>query len=129
MSSATDPFTDPSALVRRAQENVTRAAVEWTPVDAARITECVSALDSAASDLHTVMESFRPEAASANNPEYRQMRADLLALKQSLVGLNRIMDASAAFIRNLPGQHSGETYAAGGQLCTVAVSPMSSVEA
>jgi hypothetical protein len=127
MSSATDP----AALVRRAQENVARAAGEWTPVDASRITECVSALDSAATDLRTVMESFRAEADLTNNPEYSQMRADLLALKRSLAGLSRLMDASAAFVRNLPGSPggAGETYAAGGQLRALALPPTSSVEA
>ena len=127
MSSATDP----AALVRRAQQSVARAAGEWTPVDASRINECVSALDSAASDLRTVMQSFGPEADLTNNSEYSDMRADLLALKRSLAGLNRIMDASAAFVRNLPGSSSGagETYAAGGNLRAFSVPPASSIEA
>jgi hypothetical protein len=130
MSSATDCV----ALVRRAQQNAIRAAGEWTPVDPERVAECVAALDSAAADLRTVMESFQPEASShpeVDNADYGAMRADLFSLKQSLAGLNRLMDASAAFVRNLPGQNTraGESYGAGGHLCSFAVAPVSSVEA
>jgi hypothetical protein len=123
MSSASDL----EALVRRAQQNVARAAGEWTPVDGSRVAECVSALDLAASDLRTVLDSIHPDPSE----DYSEMRTDLLALKRSLAGLGRLMDASAAFIRNLPGQQigAGGSYAAGGRLSAFTAPPASSVEA
>jgi hypothetical protein len=134
MSSAPDSATDIVALVRRAQQNAVRAAGEWKPTDAGRIAECVSALDSVASDLRTAKDTFQPDAPSqprADNPDYSAMRADLLSLKQSLARLNRLIEASAAFVRNLPGQNAraGESYGAGGHLCSVAAPPVSSIEA
>lgn len=84
--------------------------------------------------FETAIETFQPDVLSqpkTDSSNYRAMRADLLSLKQSLAGLNRLMDASAAFVRNLPGQNTraGESYGAGGHLCSFTTPPVSSVEA
>jgi hypothetical protein len=105
-----------SALDRvvQAAERVEKAAGEWNAVDLIEIGECVSALEASAGDLSaafTVLQGYHSSPAG--------LRANLLNLKKSAGRLERLVDASAAFLRSAPGLACDRPvlYQADGAIC------------
>jgi len=124
-------MTRPSSALDRvvqAAERVEEAAGEWNAVDLTVISKCVSALEASAADLSaalTVIQGSDPERHQANPSG---LRANLLNLKKSVGRLERLVDASAAFLRSAPGlacdqpvlYHACQSTAADGVICQVA---------
>jgi hypothetical protein len=114
-------MTPPDAArdrVVQAAERVEKAAGEWNAVDFTLIGECVSALEVSAADLSaafTVLQECRTSPSG--------LRANLLNLKRSTGRLERLVDASAAFLRSAPGLACDQPvlYQADGAICQAAL--------
>lgn len=86
-------------LIVRAERRVKDVADRWNAVDLSRIDSCVSALEASAADLCAadgILKGFPARPGSS-------FRTSVLDLKKAAVRLERLVDASAAFLRSAPG--------------------------
>jgi hypothetical protein len=83
----------------QAEQRVRDVADRWSAVDLSRIGSCVSALEAAATDLCAAKGILKGLPASPGS----LLRTSVLDLKKAAVRLERLIDASAAFLRSAPG--------------------------
>jgi hypothetical protein len=90
--------------IGRARDLVRTAADHWDAASLHSIGNSVSVLESSAGSLTAASEILSGSPETAGN----EMRASLLELKTDAKRLQRLVDASAAFLRHLPGAQSAE---------------------
>lgn len=83
----------------QADQRLKQIAGRWNAVDLSAIGNCVSALEASSTDLCAAAEILKSSPARPGSP----LRANVLDLKQSVARLERLVDASAAFLRSAPG--------------------------
>jgi hypothetical protein len=118
-------MTPPNSALNRvvqAAERVENAAGEWNAVDLTVIGKCVSALEASAGDLSAALTILPGSDLKGYQATRSSLRANLLNLKESVGRLERLVDASAAFLRSAPGLACGQPvlYQADGVICQVA---------
>lgn len=119
-----------------AQQRVREAADRWNAVDLSAICHCCSALERTVADLRDATEMLKRSPAEvtaaeltpaqqASTASRELFRSSLLDLKNAAVRLERLVDASAAFLRSAPGLAGEESgfYQAGGAICRMAPAP------
>jgi hypothetical protein len=111
-----------------AQENIARsgkrvrdAADRWNAVDLFEISQCLSALDHSAADLSDAIGILKESPATAAG----LIRSDIESLRTAALRLERLVDASATFLRLAPGPTGDDDgfYQSGGSLCNSAPPP------
>jgi len=85
--------------IERAEQRVADAADRWNAVDLAAIGSCVSALEASATDLCAAVGILKGLPTGSGS----LLRTNVLDLKRAAVRLERLVDASAAFMRSAPG--------------------------
>jgi hypothetical protein len=102
----------------RAERRVKDVADQWSAVDLSRIGSCVSALEAAATDLCAAKGILKGLPASNGS----LLRTSVLDLQRAAGRLERLVDASAAFLRSAPGLACDRPvlYQAGGSIHQVA---------
>jgi hypothetical protein len=103
------------AKITRSEQRVREVADSWNAVDLAAIAQCLSALDGSAADLsdaHQILKELPATSAGS-------IRSDISSLRASALRLERLVDASAAFLRLVPGfaREDGALYQSGGSIC------------
>ena len=115
--------------VAEALKRVDNAADDWNAVDLTVIAECVSALQASAADLSAALAILqRPGKTGHGATPAGQVRANVINLQKSVGRLERLVDASAAFLRGAPGlacdqpvlYHACRSTAADGVICQAA---------
>ena len=107
--------------IRRARDLVRTAADQWDAASLSTIGNSVSALESSVGSLTAAAGIMNGSHEMAGN----EMRASLLGLKTDADRLQRLVDASAAFLRGLPGAQSAEVqvYEPGGSARLIVAGP------
>ena len=97
-----------------AERRVREAADHWNAVDLSVIGDCIIALESSAVDLSNATEILKISSTAKGNV----IRSKVRDLKKSVSRLERLVDASAAFLRGAPGPGSDDSrlYRAGGSV-------------
>ena len=105
-------MTSAQEQIRRARDLVRTAADQWDAASLSAIGNSVSVLESSVGSLTAASKALNGSQEIAGN----EMRASLLELKTDADRLQRLVDASAAFLRGLPGAQSSdvELYRPGG---------------
>jgi hypothetical protein len=113
--------TSAQEQIRRARDLVRTAADHWDAASLSAIGNSVSALESSVGSLTAATRILDGSQQMAGN----EMRASLLGLKTDADRLQRLVDASAAFLRGLPGAQSSdvELYQPGGSTRLIATEP------
>jgi hypothetical protein len=91
-------------LVCQAQARVQRAAHFWQSANLARIDDCHGALEAAAADLRAVeaiLQSCSASQLRALRPLTQAIKSALLAMKQDIKRLDKVVGASSAFLRGV----------------------------
>jgi hypothetical protein len=98
--------------IHRARDLVRSAADQWDAANLSTIANSVSILESSAGSLTAAFKILH----GAQQVTVNEMRASLLGLKTDADRLQRLVDASSAFLRHLPGAESAdvELYQPGG---------------
>lgn len=101
--------------ITQAERRVRMTADEWNAVDLAAIFRDVAALECSAEDLRDAAEILK----NTPKPDGTPIRSRILELKKSVVRLERLVGASAAFLRSAPGTAREDSgfYQAGGSIC------------
>jgi len=99
--------------IREAERLLGAAAEQWNAVDLRAIGNCLSALEYSATSLraaHRMILQGSPEQAGG------PMRTAVIAIRIDAGRLQRLVDASAAFLRGVPGAEcaDAELYRPGG---------------
>jgi hypothetical protein len=97
-----------------AERRVREAADQWNAVDLSSIGDCVSALERSAADLSDSTELLKTSSTSTGSV----IRSKVHDLKKAVFRLERLVDASAAFLRGAPGSGGVDSslYQAGGSV-------------
>ena len=105
-------MTSAQDQIRRAWDLVRSAADHWDAANLSTIGNSVSVLESSVGSLAAASEILNGSREMAGN----EMRASLLGLRMDADRLQRLVDASAAFLHRLPGAQSAdvELYQPGG---------------
>jgi hypothetical protein len=114
-------MTSAKEQIRRARDLVRTAADQWDAANLSTIANSVSVLESSADSLTAASRILNGPPEIAGN----EMRASLLGLKTDSDRLQRLVDASAAFLRHLPGAQSEdvELYQPGGSTRLIVTGP------
>ena len=114
---------DALGRITLAERRVREAADQWNAVDLAAISRCMSALESSAADLSDATEILKTDSTVTGSV----IRSTVQDLKKAASRLERLVDASAAFLRGAPGPGGFDTmsYRAGGSVFEVELSPAS----
>ena len=114
-------MTSAQEQIRRAQDLVRTAADRWDAVSLPAIGNSVSVLESSVESLTAASGILSAREEMARD----EMRASLLGLKTDADRLQRLVDASAAFLRRLPGVQSSdvELYEPGSSLRPIITGP------
>ncbi len=114
---------DALGRIALAEQRVREAADQWNAVDIAAIGHCVSTLECSAMDLNDAAEILKGSSMETGNV----IRSKVRDLKKAISRLERLVDASAAFLRGAPGLGSDETglYQAGGSVLESNLWPIS----
>ena len=114
-------MTSAQEQIRRARDLVKSAADHWDAANLSAIGNSVSVLESSVGSLNSASEIMNGSPEMAGN----EMRASLLGLKADADRLQRLVDASAAFLRSLPGAQSVdvELYRPGGSTHLIVTGP------
>ena len=109
------------AKIDRSRKRVHDAADCWNAVDLSAISLCLSAMEQSVADLSDAVTILKesPEAAAS------LVRPDVESLRMAALRLERLVDASAAFLRLTPGttRDNDGFYQSGGSLCHTASLP------
>ncbi len=99
--------------VQQAQQLARTATDQWDATDLTKVWNCVLTLETSVNSLTTASGVFH---GSPDTEVARQAQAALLQLQNDAVRLQRLVDAAAAFLRNLPGEAgpAGSSYHPGG---------------
>lgn len=97
----------PDALGRivLAERRVTEAADQWNAVDLSVISRCVGTLECSAADLNDATEILKISPTATGSA----IRSKVHDLKKAVFRLERLVDASAAFLRGAPGPGADAT--------------------
>jgi hypothetical protein len=111
-------MTSAQEQIRRARDLVRSAADQWDPANLSTIGNSVSVLESSVGSLTAASTILHGSPEMAEN----EMRVSLLGLKADADRLQRLVDASAAFLRGLPGAQSADAglYQPGGSTRLIA---------
>ena len=104
--------------ISAAGKYVRTATDSWDATDLGGIGNCVSALEHSAAELTLAGKILNELPLGAG----RQLTAALIALKRDTGRLERLVDASSAFLRSAPGaggDESPEFYRPGGLTLTI----------
>ena len=114
-------MTSAREQIRRARDLVRTAADQWDAANLSAIANSVSVLESSVASLAAASEILNSSQEMPGN----EMRASLLGLKTEADRLQRLVDASAAFLRHLPGGQSAdvELYQPGGSTRLIVAEP------
>jgi hypothetical protein len=114
-------MTSAQEHIRQARDLVRTAADHWDAANLSSIGNSVSVLESCVASLTAASKILNGSREMAGN----EMRASLLGLRTDADRLQRLVDASAAFLRRLPGAQSAdvELYQPGGSTRTIATGP------
>jgi hypothetical protein len=85
--------------VAQAEQHIRKAADAWSAVDMRVIEACIQALETSASDLGAAFDMLQISPAGSGSA----FRSNISSLKQGAARLERLVDASAAFLRSIPG--------------------------
>lgn len=118
-------MTPPNAALDRvaqAAERVEKAAGEWNAVNLTEIGRCVAALEASAGDLSAALTILQGPGLKGYQATAAGLCGNLLNLKKSVGRLERLVDASAAFLRSAPGLACDQPvlYQPDGVICQVA---------
>jgi len=107
--------------IRGARDLVRTAADHWNGASLSAIASSLSVLESSVASLAEASSILDRSTGMAGN----EMRTALLALKADATRLQRLVDASAAFLRGLPGAQSAdvELYQPGGSTRILVTGP------
>jgi len=83
----------------QAAHRVSDAAERWDATDLSAVVDCAATLESSAADLTLVLEILRKCPAESGS----LLRSHIICLKKSAARLERLVDASSAFLRSAPG--------------------------
>jgi hypothetical protein len=111
-------MTSAQEQILEARNLVKSAAEHWDAANLTTIGNSVSVLESSVASLATASKILNgPQEMDGN-----EMRASLRGLKTDVDRLQRLVDASAAFLRHLPGAQSEdlELYQPGGSTHMIA---------
>ena len=101
--------------ITRSEKRVKEAADRWNAVDLAAIAQCFSALEYSASDLSEAVTALKESGVTSRS----LVRSNIASLRKAALRLERLVDASAAFVRLAPGLARGDAglYQPGGSIC------------
>jgi hypothetical protein len=116
--------------VARSERQVREVADSWNAVDLSAVAQCLSILNDSVADLsdaHRILKEVAATSADSvrvDSTRGDSLRSDIAGLKASALRLERLVDASAAFLRLAPGLASEDVglYRSGGAICSL-VSP------
>jgi len=114
-------MTSAQEQISRARDLIRSAADHWDAADLSIIGNSVSVLESSVASLTAASSLLNSSPEMAGN----EMRASLLRLKTDADRLQRLVDASAAFLRGAPGAQSAdvELYQPGGSTRLIVTAP------
>ena len=114
-------MTSARERIRRARDLVKTASDHWDAANLSAIGNSVSVLESSVGSLTAASRILNGSQEMAGN----EMQASLLELKTDADRLQRLVDASAAFLRRLPGAQSAdvELYQPGGSTRLIVTEP------
>lgn len=114
-------MTSAQEQICRAQDLIRTAADHWDATDLSAIGESASVLESSVGSLAAASRILNASQEITGS----EMRASLLGLKADADRLQRLVDASAAFLRYLPGAQSAdvELYQPGGSTRLIPAGP------
>jgi hypothetical protein len=102
-----------------AERRVREAADQWNAVDLSALGHCISVLESSAADLSDATEILKISSTATGSV----IRSKVRELKKAVSRLERLVDASSAFLRGAPGPGGDDTrYQAGGSVFEAALS-------
>jgi hypothetical protein len=103
-----------------AERRVREAADEWNAVDLSAIGQCISALECSVADLSDATEILKVSSTATGSV----IRSKVRQLKKEVSRLERLVDASSAFLRGAPGSgaDASTVYQAGGSVSEFALS-------
>jgi hypothetical protein len=112
-------MTSGKEQICRARDLVRTAADHWDASSLSTVGNSVSVLESSVANLAAASEILSDSRELAGH----EIRASLLVLKMDVDRLQRLVDASAAFLRHLPGAQSAdvELYQSGGSTSLIAM--------
>ncbi len=87
--------------VRQAEQLVRTATEQWDATDLSKVWNCVLTLETSVNSLTTAAGVLH---GSAGTQVALQAQPALLQLQNDAVRLQRLVDAAASFLRNLPGE-------------------------
>lgn len=107
--------------IARSEKRVKEAADRWNAVDLSAISQCLSALEYSATDLSEAVTTLKESAVTSGS----LVRSNVASLRIAAFRLERLVDASAAFLRLAPGLDCDGAgfYQSGGSICC-SVSPV-----
>jgi hypothetical protein len=102
------------ARIVTAGQRLREAADRWNAVDLSAIGSCCSALESTADDLRDAAGILKGSPVTSGD----LVRSGILDLKKSVFRIERLVGASAAFLRSVPGPAREDSgfYGAGGSI-------------
>jgi hypothetical protein len=89
-----NPGEQPTDRIRKAGNLVAKAAERWNAGNIAVVEECVAALEESAAELRAAMTT-----AIGRTESLRGCRSEILQIKESAAGIERMSDLAAAFLR------------------------------
>jgi hypothetical protein len=103
-----------------AERRVREVADQWNAVDLSAVGNCISVLEYSAADLSDATEILKISSTATANV----IRSKVHELKKALSRLERLVDASSAFLRGAPGSGGDDpqVYQAGGSVFDAALS-------
>jgi hypothetical protein len=101
--------------IARSEKRVKDAADRWNAVDLSAISQCLSALEYSATDLSEAVTALKESAVTSRS----LVRSNITSLRIAALRLERLVDASAAFLRLAPGLDcdGAGLYQSGGSIC------------
>jgi hypothetical protein len=85
--------------IGEARQSLAAASEQWNAVDLSAIEGCISVLESSAASLTAAFEILQ----GAPQRPCGSLRAALIGIKEDATRLQRLVDAAAAFLREVPG--------------------------
>lgn len=113
------PHFDALESVKQAAQSVKDVADRWNAIDLATLTDFIAGLERSACDLSASLQFLE----TSPPPPANVIRSAILNLKKDAARIERLVDASAAFLRSAPGLASGHDgiYQAGGAIVPVSL--------